>query len=89
VLYWSVVRGRGRALRADALRGHYEWRKVHTDIAVIVLAAADNSDDILAVGAHELDPQVAQDGHHLEGTYLTVAAVRRDLQGREVKYRAV
>jgi hypothetical protein len=66
------------------LRGHCEWRKAHADISVIVLAAAEDLDDILAVGAHELDPQVTEDGQHLEGTYLIVAAVRRDLQGREV-----
>jgi hypothetical protein len=66
------------------LRGHYESGKANADVAVIVLAAAGVPGEILAVGAHELDPQVAEDGHHLEGTYLIVAAVRRDLQGREV-----
>lgn len=66
------------------LRGHYELGKAHADVAVIVLASAEDPGEILAVGAHELDPQVAEDGQHLEGTYLIVAAVRRDLQGVEV-----
>jgi hypothetical protein len=65
------------------LRRHYEWGKAHADVAVVVLAAAEDQGEILAVGAHELDPQVAEDGHHLEGTYLIVAAVRRDLQGMQ------
>jgi len=33
-----------------------------------VLATADGPDDILAVGAHELDDQVTDDGRYLEGT---------------------
>jgi len=66
------------------LRGHYEWRKSHTDISVFVLAAAGDPWEILAVGAHELDPQITADGQPLEGSYLIVGAVRRDLQGREV-----
>ncbi len=66
------------------LRGHYESRKAHIDITVIVLAAGDDPDDILAVGAHELDDQVTDDGRDLEGSYLIVAAVRRDIQGREL-----
>jgi hypothetical protein len=32
------------------------------DTSVIVLAAADDPDDIVAVGAHELDDQVSEAG---------------------------
>jgi hypothetical protein len=49
-----------------------------------VLAATDDPDDILAVGAHELDDQVTDDGQYLEGSYLIVGGVRRDVQGREL-----
>jgi len=66
------------------LRGHYESRKAHIDISIIVLVAADDPDDILAVGAHELDDQVSDDGRYLEGSYLIVGAVRRDVQGRKL-----
>ncbi len=66
------------------LRGHYEWRRARTDISVVVLVAAGDPRDILAVGAHELDHQITDDGQPLEGSYLIVGAVRRDLQGREV-----
>jgi hypothetical protein len=66
------------------LRGHYESRKTHIDISVIVLATANDPDDILAVGAHELDDQVTDDGLYLEGSYLIVGAVGRDVQGREL-----
>jgi hypothetical protein len=44
------------------LRPHYEWRREHLDTSVIVLAAADDPDDIVAVGAHELDDQVSEAG---------------------------
>jgi hypothetical protein len=66
------------------LRGHYESRKAHIDISVIVLVAAEDPDDILAVGAHELDDQITEDGRYIEGSYLIVGAVRRDIQGREL-----
>jgi len=34
--------------------------------------------------AHKLDDQVTDDGRYLEGSYLIVGAVRRDVQGREL-----
>lgn len=71
------------------LRGHYESRKAHIDISVIVLATANDPDDILAIGAHELDDQVTDDGLYLEGSYLIVGAVRRDVQGQRTGCRAV
>ncbi len=62
------------------LRGHVESREPHLQTACVILADPADPDEIVAVGAHELDDQKA-DGEDIEGSYLIVGAVRLDLQG--------
>ena len=66
------------------LRGHVERRAPHLETSIVILADADDPEEIVAIGAHELDDQQTEDGRHVEGTYLIVGAVRRDLQGMAV-----